>query len=89
MSRTENAVKNIVFGTISNIRGLFLSFISRTVFIYILGSTYLGISGLYSSVLSVLSFTELGFGTALTFAMYKPVAENDEEEISEAGSSCI
>lgn len=81
MSRTENAVKNIVFGTISNIRGLFLSFISRTVFIYILGSTYLGISGLYSSVLSVLSLTELGFGTALTFAMYKPVAENDEDKI--------
>lgn len=81
MSRTENAMKNMFSGFIGNIRGLILNFISRTVFIYVLGSTYLGISGLYSSILSVLSLTELGFGSALTFAMYRPVAENDEERI--------
>lgn len=81
MTRTQNAAKNVFFGVLSNIRGLVLSFVSRTVFIYALGSTYLGISGLYSSVLSVLSLAELGFGTALTFAMYKPVADNDEDRI--------
>ena len=54
---------------------------SRTVFIYILGSTYLGVNGLYSEILSLLSFAELGFGSAMTFAMYKPVANNDVEHV--------
>lgn len=81
MSRTENAAKLVFWSYIGNIRGLILNFISRTFFIYCLGSTYLGISGLYSSILSVLSFAELGFGSAMTFAMYKPVADNDEDRI--------
>ena len=81
MSRTENAAKLVFWNYIGNIRGLLLNFISRTIFIYCLGSTYLGISGLYGSILSVLSFAELGFGSALTFAMYKPVADNDEDKI--------
>ena len=57
-----------------------LGFASRTVFIYFLGVKYLGINGLYSQVLSMLSLTELGFGTALLVNMYKPVAENDREK---------
>lgn len=81
MSRTENAVKNVFFGVLSNIRGLMLNFVSRTVFIYCLGKEYLGISGLYASILSVLSLAELGFGTALTFAMYKPVANDDRTSV--------
>ena len=74
MSRTENAVKNLSWGWISKILGLVLSFVSRTIFIQFLGKTYLGVNGLYSEILSMLSFAELGFGTALNFAMYKPVA---------------
>lgn len=60
---------------------MILGFASRTVFIYFLGVTYLGINGLYSEILAMLSLTELGFGTALIVAMYKPVAENDREKI--------
>lgn len=82
MSRTENAVKNLSWGWISKILGLVLSFVSRTIFIQFLGKTYLGVNGLYSEILSMLSFAELGFGTALNFAMYKPVAENDQEKVS-------
>ena len=80
MNRTENAIKNISWGWISKIISLVLSFASRTVFIYFLGKTYLGVSGLYTEILNMLSFAELGFGTALTFAMYKPVADADEEK---------
>ena len=76
MSRTENAVKNTTFGIISKVVSLVLGFVSRTVFIYILGNQYLDVNGLYTKILSMLSFDELGFGTALTFAMYKPVSWN-------------
>ena len=60
---------------------LVLQFISRTVFIYCLGEAYLGINGLFSNVLGVLSFAELGIGTAINFSLYKPVAEKDIEKI--------
>ena len=81
MSRTENAIKNTKYAIISKVISLVLSFASRTVFIYLLGTTYLGINGLYTEVLSALSFAELGFGTALIYAMYAPVANNDTATI--------
>ena len=72
--------KNIFYSVVSKISALILSFVSRTFFIKFLGEIYLGVNGLYGSILSVLSFAELGFGTALTFLLYKPVAENNEEQ---------
>ena len=75
--RTKNAIRNAYFGIISKIVNLLFAFISRTVFIYVLGNTYLGVNGLYSEILSLLSFAELGFGSAMAFSMYKPAAEND------------
>lgn len=81
MSRTSNAIKNTWFGMLGKIANLILAFASRTIFIYFLGSTYLGVNGLYSEILSLLSFAELGFGSAMIYAMYKPVADNDIEKI--------
>ena len=80
-SRTLNAARNAKWGYILSIVQLVLSFFSRTIFIYFLGKVYLGINGLFSNVLGVLSLSELGFATAITFALYKPLAENDTEKI--------
>lgn len=77
MTRTKFALKNTAVGILSKAATLLLGFVSRTVFIHFLGNQYLGVNGLYTEVLSILSFAELGFGTALTYAMYKPVAEQD------------
>ena len=79
-SRTKNALRNTKYSLIAKIIHLILGFASRTVFIYVLGSSYLGINGLYSEILSVLSFADLGFGTAMTFAMYSPVARKDYQQ---------
>lgn len=81
MNRTQYAIKNAQFGILSKIITLVFSFISRTIFIYILGSTYLGVNGLYSEVISLLAFAELGFGSAMSFSMYKPVVDNDHDKI--------
>ena len=81
MSRTKNAIRNTGFGILSRVMNLLLGFATRTVFIYHLGSTYLGVNGLYSDILNLLSFAELGFGSAMTFAMYKPVAEEYTEKV--------
>lgn len=81
MGRINNASKNIKYGYAGNLFSLLLKFISRTVFIYTIGVTFLGVNGLYLNILSVLSFAELGIGTAMNYSLYKPVAENDKEKI--------
>lgn len=81
MGRIQKAGKNIIFGYISNLVILLLNFIQRTVFIYVLGRTLSGVNGVYTDVLSVLSLTELGIGTALNYSLYKPVAEQNIEKI--------
>lgn len=73
--------KNAFWSYFSNFVSMGIQFISRTIFIYYLGKDYLGINGLFSSILGVLSFAELGIGTAINFSLYKPVAEGDQEKI--------
>ena len=81
MNRTKYALKNAGFGIVGKVVFLILSFVTRTIFIYTLGNTYLGVNGLYSEILNLLSFAELGLGSAMTFAMYKPVVDGDEARI--------
>lgn len=81
-SRTSNSLKNIIASVGSQLFNLILSFVSRTVFIQVLGVEYLGISGLFNDVLSMLNMAELGFGTAMTFSMYKPLAEKDYDTLA-------
>lgn len=81
MSRIQNASKNIKYGYLGTLLKLILQFFSRTVFIYTIGSTYLGVNGLYTNILSVLSFAELGIGTAMNYSLYQPVAEGNKEKI--------
>lgn len=81
MNRTQFAAKNAFWGTVGKIISLLFAFLSRTAFIYVLGNTYLGVNGLYTEILSLLSIAELGFGSAITYAMYKPVASGDTETI--------
>lgn len=79
--RIKNSLKNIYSGLVGQILLLITNFVTRTVFIKLLGSTYLGVSGLFSNILSLLSLAELGVGQAIMFSLYKPIAENDTEKI--------
>lgn len=81
IERTKNTVRNIIFGVLNKIVGIILPFASRTAIIYVLGTKYLGLSSLFSSILSFLSLAEMGAGNALVFSMYKPVASGDKVQI--------
>ena len=81
MGRVRQAGKNIFFGYISNFIILFMGFLQRHVFIMVLGRTLLGVNGLYTDILSMLSLAELGIGSALNYSLYKPVAEGNLEKI--------
>ena len=78
-NRTVNAKRNGFWGMISRVIGLLLPFLSRTVIIRVLGAEYLGLNGLFSSILTVLNLTELGVGSAIVYSMYKPIATGDAE----------
>jgi O-antigen/teichoic acid export membrane protein len=79
--RVKNSIINISTGIGSQIILTLLSFISRTVFITYLGIEYLGINGLFTNIFSMLSLAEAGIGTAITYTLYKPVADNNQERI--------
>ncbi len=81
MGRIQQTTKNIAFGYIGNISSTVLGFVLRTVFIMKLDSTLLGVNGLYTGVLSMLSMAELGIGTALNYSLYAPMARKDYEKL--------
>jgi len=80
-SRVKSSARNALTGVFSYFITLLLQMINRTVFIHILSTEYLGLSGLFSNVLAMLSLSELGIGTALVYSLYKPIAEEDKEKI--------
>ncbi len=80
-SRTGNSIKNSLFALCEQGIYTVMSFICRTVFINCLGRTYLGFSGLFSDVLTLLSLAEMGVGTAITYFMYKPAAQKDYKKL--------
>ena len=77
--RVERSKKNIIWTFVGKIVNLLFPFITQTCLIYILGVQYIGLDGLFKSVLMILSLTELGIGSALVFSMYKPIADGDDE----------
>lgn len=81
LERTKNAGKGIVYGMLLKIYQIFVPFLLRTALVYYLGIEYLGLSSLFTSILSVLSLAELGVGSAMVFSMYQPIAEDDAETI--------
>ena len=81
IQRTRNAGRNIIFGILQKIYQIVIPFIMRTIMIYYMGITYAGINNLFVSILQVLNLAELGIGAAMTYSMYRPIADDDQELI--------
>ncbi len=82
VSRSKRTAQNAAVGFAYQGLSMILSFVSRTVFIRTLGNEYLGLNGIFSDVLTLLSMADMGFSTAMAFSFYKPLAEDDREEIT-------
>ena len=81
IERTKNAGRNMVFGVLKKLCMILFPFFMRTAMLRWLGAEYLGLNGLFLSVISVLNLAELGVSSAIVFCMYKPIAENDLKTI--------
>lgn len=81
LERTKNSINNTIWGFLNKAVMLLGPFIVRTVLIYKLSADYAGLNSLFSSILSILSLSELGFSNAIVYSMYKPIAEDDSNTI--------
>ena len=79
--RTKFSIYNSLCSMLSNFITMLLGFVSQAIFIRILSLEYLGLNGLFTNVLTMLSFFELGIGNAIVYYLYKPIADKDENKI--------
>ena len=73
--------RNIKYSAVNYIAVNLLKFIVRMVFIKTLPIEYLGVNGLFTNVLAILSLAELGIGPAIVYSLYKPLAYGDKETV--------
>lgn len=79
--RTKNTIKNICSGLLVQVITSILGFVSRKIFINIMGVELLGINALLTNILSMLSLAELGIGSAIYYSLYEPLAKHNNEQI--------
>lgn len=79
--RLQNSARNVKAAWLLQLVHILSQFISRTVIIKVLTIEYVGLSGLFSNVLMMLSLAELGIGEAIIFSMYGPIARSEKENI--------
>lgn len=79
-SRTEYSTRNTTASILARIAAILAGFMTRVVFTHTLSQDYVGINGLFSDILNVLALSELGAETAITYALYKPVSEENLEK---------
>lgn len=81
MARTRNSIRNILFAFGAQAVSTLINFVVRTIMIKYLGNQAVSLNGLFTEVLSMLSLTELGVGSAIVYNLYKPLAEDNREKV--------
>ena len=82
-SRVYHSLKNAKVSLFFTLIGIFIGFFSRKVFLDRLGVEFMGLSGTLQSLLGFLNIAELGIGTAVSYALYKPLADGDREKLND------
>lgn len=82
MSRVSNTLKNAKVGLFFYAITIFVAFFSRKIFLDYLGADFIGLISVLQSILGFLNVAELGIGTAIAYALYKPIYEGNQNEIN-------
>lgn len=80
-SRREKSAKNLIYAWLNQGVMLIMNIVVRMVFVRVLSKEYLGLSGLFGNMISLLSLAELGIGTAIVYSLYEPLAHGDRDRI--------
>lgn len=65
-----------------NILSMLMAIVVKRFLIDACGNDVNGLNALYQSVIGVLSVAELGVGSAISFCMYKPIVDGDNDKVS-------
>lgn len=81
--RVKNAGKAMTFNVVATIANRLMAFAYRLVFLHYLSAAYLGITGLFTNIILLLSFADLGIGTVLDYRLFQPISEKDTQKVGE------
>lgn len=81
--RVHKSILNAEVNLIFYFLGLFFAFFSRKIFLNCLGAEFIGLSGTLTNILGYLNLAELGISGSIGYLLYKPLQQNDKEEITE------
>ena len=79
--RRKDSFLNVLTGISSQLILILVGLISRKIFVNVMGLQILGINGLLSNIISMLSLAELGIGGAIYYSLYKPLAHDDYPQV--------
>lgn len=77
LARTKNTLRNTLWGGVYRVITIIGPFAVKTLIVNRLGIEYSGLSSLFTSILTVLNLTNLGFSSSIVFTMYKAIVEDD------------
>lgn len=80
-SRLTNSARNILVAWFGLLFYILANFATRAVFARWLDANYLGMQSLFTNVLTILSLAELGVGSAISYALYTPIARDEKTKI--------
>ena len=83
VSRTARVIQNAKVALFFYCINLILQFFSRKIFLDYLGAELLGLNTTAQNLLQFLNLAESGIGTAVAFALYKPLSQGNRQEIIE------
>ena len=78
----QRSIKNISVSIAFRILILIGNILVRRYLIRYIGNDVNGLNALFLSIIGFLSVAELGIGTAITFCMYKPIVEGNNDKVS-------
>ncbi len=78
----KRSILNVGVAVIFKFAIMLASIITRRFLIQYVGNDVNGLNSLYLSIIGFLSVAELGVGNAITFGMYRPIAEGDDSKVA-------
>ena len=80
--RTKRAIINFITDALPQVIILLLGIVKIKLFIDVLGEAKLGLYQLYNQIVAYLVLVEGGIGSALLYRLYKPIKDNNNDQIN-------
>lgn len=81
--RTKKSFINVIYTFIFSLLNIFLGFFSRAVFLVVFSTEFLGLTTVVTNIIGVLSLMELGVASAIAYALYKHIKDENYTKINE------